>query len=245
MKRTVIVMTCLLSLVLVGCGQEAMRTKPLHVVIPEHPWERNSTVRLWYTLKWNDNGKIQSLYVDTGTREVDIKVPRNCTVYICAYPLGEMTPWGTAIVPTSNKREVVLTQSEGYVAHLLINSNIPAAERVNFDLLYEKIMEQTFDTRSLDDTALVADVINGKLNKRSVEIKSKYRVESISIPNGKWVPESEIDRVLYVNSNHTGELEFYPGVYRYYCEELDREFRVVVDHGGAVFSSLRYGMTGL
>lgn len=248
MKRlltTFLCLVCLVAPMLVGCGQELMNTRQVHVVIPTHPWEEGTGVGLWYTLKWNDNGKIQTLYLDSQTREVDIRVSRNCTVYICAYPLGEMAPWGTAVVPTEDRTEVVLNQSEGFVAHLLINSDLMAAQRVNFGLLYEKIMEKMYDTRALDDTALVADVINGKLDKSSVEVKSKYRVESFSLPNGRWIPEGEMDSVLYVNDNHTGEQDFYPGIYRYYCAEIDRELRVVVDTDGGVFYSIRYGMTGL
>lgn len=244
MKR-LFVFVLVFVLIVTGCRQEFAGSRKIHVSIPQHPWEEGSGVKLWYSLKWNNGGKIETVYLDSETREVDIRVSKKHTVYICAYPLGEMLPFGCALTPENTKTRVNLNQYEGYVAHLLINSNLEAAQRVNYDLLISRIKEKTDDPRTLDDSALVSDVMNGKLDAGSVEIGKKFRVESISIPDGKWVSESEYDGVLYVQNNKTGDLELAPGVYRYYCDETDREFRVTVDRSGGVFHSLRYGMIGL
>lgn len=222
-----------------------MEYKKVRVVIPQHPWEEGTQTSLWYLLKWNDNEQIQTMYIDSLTREVIVDIPRSHTVYICAYPLGEMQPFGCGITPRNLKGKIELNQCEGYVAHLLINSNLGAAQHVNFDLVMDQLSEQTNDVRTLDDATFIADVQNGRLNKNTLRTKPRFEVESISIPNGKWMSEYQGDLPLFVNKGKTGTLFVSPGVYRYYCTELDREFRLAVDYDGTVFYSLRYGMTGL
>lgn len=243
--KKILLLSILVLLLFVACKQSGFNTRSIHVVIPEHPWEKGSNVRLWYNLKWNENGEIKTMYLDQNTREVDIEIAKDCTVYICAYPLGEMLPFGTAVTPLNGAREVVLSQYEGYVAHLLININLEAAERVDFGKLVELVKQQMDDARMIDDAQLLADVLNGRLNGQSVKKKRKFLVENISIPDGKWVSECEYDGYLLVTNGHTEALTLAAGVFRYYCEALDREFRVVVDDNGGVFHSIRYGMIGL
>lgn len=234
-----------ITLFLSGCGKDVLNTKTVHVVIPEHPWERYCKIKLWYYLKWNDNGKIQTLYVDKNTREADIEIPKNCTVYICAYPLGEMIPFGCCISPVSDKKEPELTQAEGYIAHLLINTELKASERVNCEKLPELLDGKLDDYRDIDDVTFLSDVLNGRLGISSVKKRNKFSVSDIPLPNGFWVSEYWTDGTLDVKNGKTGELILPVGIHRYYCKELDREFRIVIDANGSVFHSLRYGMTGL
>lgn len=249
MKKIVCFLVFILIVFLCSsCSEEKFRTAfesyEVKVCIPAHQWEEQCNIKLWYYIKWTCKGHVETLYADTETREVFIRVPLGETVYICAYPLGDMAPFGCAITPQSRKKEVMLSQDIGYIAHLLMNSDLQAASRVNFDSLIDLIQTQTTDFRLVDDTVLVSDVINGKLGINSVKITEKTVVPPFSVPGGVWVPEYGCDFCLYVLDGKTPELELGPGVHRYYCRELDRELRIVTQSDGNIFYTVRYGMTG-
>ena len=109
----------LLLVLLVSCSFVQPR-RTIRILIPQHPWEKVSGRKLWYTLRWTDSDGLKTLHVTQDMRAVDIEVDPGRTTVVAAYPLGELSPFGTAVTPADNRKEVLLSQDEGFLTSLLI-----------------------------------------------------------------------------------------------------------------------------
>lgn len=204
-----------------------------------HPWEEKSSKQMWYTLKWTYRDRILSKHIDVDTRTVSISIPSGETVFVCAYPLGEMVPFAAAITPPDEKIIYVLNQNDGYIAKEFMNIDPQIRCRINFPQLLQACYSKTEDFRTINMVDMLQDVLNGKLTKASVKIKSPVEVPELTVPDGVYISENQNDNFMVVNDSKTPVMHLNPGIHRYYCPELEREIRITVDYDGTTHAVLR------
>lgn len=228
-------------LVVLSACSDIKPERTVAIRIPQHPWETDDT-KLWYSLKWTSGSEINVLHIEKGQREISITVPSGESVFVCAFPLGNMRPFGTVITPFDNSEVFVLNQNDGFFAQLFMDSDRVAMAGINYPLLKAYALEVSFDFRLLDKIKILKDSLNGKLGKTSLKLVEAYDVLSFAIPNGFWVSESVLDHNILTTDGTTGVLKLPEGVHRYYNNSLQRELIIVVDSDGKTFHYLKIGL---
>ncbi len=211
------------------------------IQIPQHPWEDDDT-KLWYSLKWTTGNEINVLYISKEKREVSLTIPSGESVFICAFPLGNMRPFGFIITPFDNSSLFVLSQNDGVFAQLFMDSDRAAVAGINYPLLKSYALEVSFDFRNLNKIKILKDALNGNLSKSSIVAVEAYDVLSFAIPNGFWISESVLDHNILTVDGTSGILHLSEGVHRYYNRTLERELIIVVDSDGKTFHYLKLGL---
>lgn len=237
-----------------SCSASSIDRKVV-VTIPQHPWESHSNdVRLWYYLKWTYGHEVRSLYVPPEERVVKINVPMGETVFVCAFPLGEMRPFGAVVTPFDSASSIALGQSSGYVASILIDVDRDATKGINYNAL-QGVMDEVgreflsgggrgdvLGTLALDKVRFLRDVINGELSKSSVVFLNPFEVPEFAVPNGVWVSESVLGLCFEVSDMTMPALRLNEGVHRFLNQIIDRELVVVVDERGNTFRYVRQAL---
>lgn len=234
-----LVFLCVL-VVLSSCS-DVKPERTVAIQIPQHPWEDEDT-KLWYSLKWTSGNDVNVLYIEKGQREVSITIPSGESVFVCAFPLGNMRPFGSVITPFDNSKVFVLNQNDGVFAQIFMDSDRAAMAGINYPLLRSYALEVSFDFRNLDKIKILKDVLNGKLGESSLKAVELYDVLSFAIPSGFWVSESVLDHNILSLDGNSGELHLPVGLHRYYNRTLDRELVIVVDSDGKTFHYLKIGL---
>ena len=224
--------------ILLSCSNN-ISYRTVCVQIPQHPWEENTSKSLWYTVKWTNGKELESLHVDENTRTLSLKIPLGQTVYICAYPLGEMSPFACAVTPLSKKNDYLLNQNDGYLIQEIINLEEQVRSRINYPHLSKICFSKTEDFRTINKVDLLQDILNGKLNKSSVKIKSPVEVPPVSTLDGIWISENLSDNLVTVENRRTPQLFLNPGINRFYCPKENREMRITVDYDSSVHAVMR------
>jgi len=223
----------------VSCSN-ALQTREVKIEIPDHPWEAGSDSRLWYSLKYGSSqDDISCVYVAADEREVLLEVPLGKTVYFCAYPLGEMQCFGSAVCPLDTRYSVRLSSNQGFLADLLLNTPGKAASFVNFQNLVEKVGQSFSDFRMVDGTLILKDTLNGDLSDSSIKGARTVKISSFAISNGTWLCELREYGSFKTDNFLSPDLELPPGVYRYLNSKENLELRIAVDSSGSVFHHIR------
>lgn len=235
-----VILIFLVVLFFAGCSNVELE-RTVEIQIPQHPWEAGDN-RLWYSLKWTSGSEIKALYIPKDQRTVSLTIPSGESVFICAFPLGKMRPFGLVITPFDEAQGYVLNQNDGVLAQLFMDSDRAAVAGINYPRLKEQALEVSFDFRNLDKVRLLKDSLNGNLNKDSIRAKETFDVLSFEIPNGFWVSESVLDHNILSIDGSTGNLKLPEGVHRYYNSSLERELVIVVDSEGKTFHYVKLGL---
>ena len=215
--------------------------RTVKIQIPKHPWE-DSGESLWYSLKWTSGSEINALYVPKDARELSLTIPAGESVFVCAFPLGNMRPFGTVITPFDEAKVFVLEQNDGILAQLFMDSDRAAVAGINYPRVKAKALEVSFDFRLLDQVRLLKDALNGKLTENSFKAVEAFDVPSFDIPTGFWVSEAVLGHNILTTSGATGNLKLPSGVHRYYNSSMKRELVIVVDTEGKVFHYVRVAL---
>ncbi len=240
-QKSWILVFILCGLVVFSSCSDIKPERTVAIQIPQHPWETEDT-KLWYSLKWTSGSEINVLHLSKKEREVSITIPAGESVFVCAFPLGNMRPFGAVITPFDNSKVFILNQNDGIFAQLFMDSDRAAVAGINYPLLREYALEVSFDFRYLDKTKLLKDSLNGNLSKSSLRAVESNNVLSFAIPNGFWVSESVLDHNILTMDGTTGTLNLPEGVHRYYNHTLERELVVVVDSDGKTFHYIKIGL---
>lgn len=246
MKKNGVLFVIFLSLfvsmfLLLSCTQN-FSYKTVNIEIPQHPWEENSSKKMWYTLKWTYNDTILSQHINSDTRNITIRIPVGETVFICAFPLGEMIPFATAITPLDEKLIYVLNQNEGYLAKEFMNLDADVRSKINFGYLVQACYSKTDDFRQINMVDLLQDALNGHLTKASVKIKSPSEVPELSVLDGVWISENQHDNLMDIKNAKTPVMYLPPGIHRYYCPQISREIRISIDYDGTLHATMRQAL---
>jgi hypothetical protein len=138
---------------------------------------------------------VNKRYIAKDTRSVYIQVPRDKTVYICAYPLGFLYPYGGASVPT-DRASLTLNQEEGALCDQLLalsKSESEAVSRMNYPMVLQRIKNEGKAFGLLDYQSFAKDLVNGELSTASITFLDPVSVFIEDIPPGYWVGECESD----------------------------------------------------
>lgn len=211
---------------LASCSQQAFNTKEVCVVIPTHPWELEKTNLMWYSLKYNCDGQIKHLYVDTTTREVRIKIPKDQTVIVCAFPLDDMHPFAAAFSPVSPDT-LILDQNQGYLAEMILGGALEVAGDINFDKLVQKAKDVSHDLRQIDEAVLIADILNGDLKDSSFVKTPEVEIGDVEVYSGTWISENCND--LFFDPD---DVQLPIGVHRFFNVERSLEMELIVNADG-------------
>jgi len=232
MRKSSAVAAVLLLFCLAACKIESPQYRTVELVIPLHPWEENGP-SMWYDLVWNEGTETKTLFVDNTTRKVQLRIPRTQTTYICAYPLGALRPFGTAVTPLSRSNVFALDQDKGILAEILMGLEHPSALTVNFDRLVENATLVLEDFSLLDPEILLEDVYNGNLSKKSIVRTEPVKVAGMEFYSGCWIPESIHLEAFSVEAGEKAPVLYLSqGVHRFYCRERGLEIRIVVSSDG-------------
>ncbi len=179
---------CLASLVLLSCAVNPFEEVQVTVVIEEaHPWRNLMHKPLWKTVVYTNGNTLERIHLAGGENSVSVVVACNRPTVICAYPLSSLNPWGGYYSPGSSRR-VVLTQRQGALASLLLESwsiNAQACETVNLDLLFDTIE----DGRRIDQSRLLLAIFDGTLDRSSISYRPALSVTLTALVEGRWVSE--------------------------------------------------------
>ena len=232
MKKSAAAAVFLLLLCLCCCTVESPQYRTVELVIPLHPWEEDGP-SMWYSLVWNEGTGTKTVFVDNSTRTVSLKIPRTQTTYICAYPLGSLRPFGTAVTPLSHSNVFALDQDKGVIAEILLSLEHPSELTVNFDRLVENASLELEDFSLIDPEILLEDVYNGDLSKKSIVRTEPVKVTGLEFYSGLWIPESIHQEAFSVEAGETAPVMYLSqGVHRFYCRERSLEIRIVVSSDG-------------
>lgn len=225
MKRYKIIL--FLAIFLISCAQ-IPRKRELNVIIPTHPWEIENSTKLWYSLVWTESGKLQKMYVSPETREVRISVASDRTVIICAYPLDDLRPFGFAVDPLYGKHTVTLDQNNGVLADIIINGALEVADSINFQNLSFRCSEVCDDFRYIEESNLLADILNGQLADSSVKKMNGFTLENIEVYDGTWIGESVFD--VYLDP---AEINLPVGVHKFYNPQRNMVMSLGINNDGS------------
>ncbi len=229
MKRALVFL--FVPFLLLSCSMD-LGYSNIEVLIPEHPWETYTEAQLWYSLRWTDGDGEHVKYVEQGQRSVRIKVKADRTVYICAYPLSNLMPFGAAFSPSSVPSCVLLTQEEGFLADVFMSLNEEVREQVNWEKLIQACYDKTESLMDLDIQMLVSATMNGNLGKSAIVKNRSYEIGPFMVQNGVWIPERMgLGRVV-VTEGSMEKMTVSPGVYRFYEREAGLEMRIVCEVDG-------------
>lgn len=212
----------------------------------QHPWESTCHRPMWYTLVWTDGkGGFQRLHLDAGTRSVSIPVPRGMDVVFCAYPLGELEPFGGVFHPLYAESRMTLTQREGCIAKLLQTLSKTAAGPINC-LNYPMLLSLLDDIlgddfRTVDVNRLGKDILNGVLSRQSIRRIPPLKAALTNLPSGLWVSADLKTESFWLDSETVAvELSLPEGLHRFLNRELSLELRLLVDgSSGRIFQYVR------
>ena len=208
-------------------------SRTVSIIIPEHPWETQDVEKMWYSLQWSDGSCVRTLFVDNGTRNVQLKVPLGANIIVCAYPVDDLMPFGALISPAVGEAGVVLDQDTGFLADLLLGIELEVACSVNFDMLVKYSSRSTSDFRLLDADVLLTDILNGRLSERSFRVLEPVEASDLLFYPGIWESESVHENALAVGADGVVPvLELGRGVHRYLCVSRQLEIRIVVSQDG-------------
>ena len=250
---------CFVGVLLPSCSA-AFLDRRITIEIPQHPWERyDNDSRIWYSLKWSYGRETKNLYVSPEERVVQIDVPIGETVFVCAFPLGEMRPFGAVVTPFDSSSSFVLGQDDGYLASILLDADRDATKGINYKALKEafgKVEDEflwnassLYDgpavlqwTMALDKVRFLRDVMNGELCESSIVFLEPFEVPGFAVPNGVWIGESVLGSYIVVKDSMMPPLWLCEGVHRFYNPAMDRELVVVVDERGGSFRYMRQAL---
>jgi len=244
MKTKKILFVILAAFVLAACVScsIARPERVLDIVIPTHPWESVSGKKLWYTLRWTYGEEVRSMYIPPDEREVTINVPAGETALVAAFPLGDMSPFGAAVIPLDTGRTVVLTQNDGVMVGELLDIDRMVTSRLNYTRVAEVMREKASDFRCIDKVTFLRDLQNGVLSEDSIKPVVLFDVDSFAAANGIWTSEFIRDPGLYVTDGYTSPMQLPEGVFRYLNTEMDRVLVLIVDSAGNTYSYLRQSL---
>lgn len=229
-----------------SCSAETLSQRKVTVLLPpRHRWETMQNQNFWYTLVWNEGGKLRQRHLPAGQKRATVLVNRAETVVFCAYPLGVYAPLGGAVLPTGTSA-VLLTEREGMLCHYLQESlklNAEALERVNYPQLLQEARSKTDDMTLIDHGRLQKDLVNGELSSSSIQVRPPLQVEVTTAPQGYWVGERELDGSFWLYWEHEGAaLTLGDGLHCFWNREDSLLLRIFVDlEGEASFISLQNG----
>lgn len=234
---------------LVSCSAVAPDRK-ITVEIPRHPWEESSNeINMWYSLKWSYGNEIRSIYVTPNERRISLEIPIGETAFICAFPLGEMAPFGSVITPFDFSKTFVLNQNDGFIASILLDIDRDVTRGINYSAL-KRVLEEKFEEKeegkfysnALDKVRFLRDIYNGELTASSIVFNQPFAISSFVIPNGVWVREQVLGSSYVITNSLMPSLSLYEGVYRFYNPATDRELVIVVDEKGKDFHYVRQAL---
>lgn len=202
---------------------------------------------MWHTLVWTDgHGGFVRLHLEAGIRSVRVSVPYGKAVVFCAYPLGELNPWGGVLHPLGRDGRVVLTLREGGVARLLQSLSGTAPEPIsrlvypNLRALLDEMLGD--DWSCVDYTRLGTAILNGSLERGSIRSLEPFPVVLEDLPTGRWVSEERDDLSFWFDrgSMSVQRLSLFPGLHRFLNRESHMELHILVDtETEQVFVSMR------
>lgn len=209
--------------------------RTVEIEIPDHPWEKYSDNAIWYNVCWMDGKEIQTVHADAYTRNLCIRIPTGKTVFICAYPIGEMLPFGCVVTPLDTKTYFLLNQNDGILADLFLNADSDAVGTLNYPMLKEKASGMTTDFASLDLERLLKDTLNGKLKGTSVTVLQNITIPPFDTVSGTWISERVQDGRIVFPTNRSVELSLPKGIHRFLNAEKNLELRIVVESENEIY----------
>ena len=233
----------------------ALFDRSVELEIPQHPWEVCSNdVKMWYSVKWSYGNEVRSLYVPPGERRASIRIPIGETVFVCAFPLGEMRPFGAVVTPFDSDVTFVMNQEDGYIAAMLMDVDRDSTKGINYKALksvMETLAKESSEASSgrdsvgvlaLDKVRFLRDVMNGELSQSSVVFLKPFDMPQFAIPNGVWVSESALGSYYVVKDSMMPAIRLGEGVHRFFNPSTERELVVVVDERGNSFRYVRQAL---
>ena len=210
----------LLSTVILFLTSSCYSSKEVHLIIEEdHRWEVVSGRRMWHTLRYNGDGKVETLHLSVGVREVILLLPYNKTHIFTLNPLGNLSPLGGGITPLTDSKRVYLSHNEGKLTDTLLRilpSWSAIVENLNYDKIVKDIKHYSFSS-SIDYRVLVQSLVEGNYNPKDFISHSTYHATFDILPSGRYVSDSPQIPSFYKNDYREVVLEaLVPGTYYFF-----------------------------
>ncbi len=216
-----------------SCEVNPLFEKQIQIrLVSTHPWEEASLKKLWHTLVWTDGwGRLQAMHLSPGERQATIPVQKGKSTIICAYPLGDMLPFG-GFFSQGNQEVIHLSQEKGELAKLLLDAylcNPEAVECIDADALFNLCPRVSL----LNKVTLTVGLLNGVVE---IEDLSPLLAKFADLPAGFWVPERKSQVPFFSVWGESVSLCLEGGVQRWWCRERSLELIVFADLKKKTFS---------
>lgn len=238
MRALVILLVLMASLCCLSCDASLW----VEVTIgDEHPWERASERKFWYTIVCFNKEGITRQQLSIGKRSFRIPLTPGQTTILAVYPLGSTAPLGGAYHPGSDIPSVQLTYDKGPLAHHLLHIATQWPKPIatcDFGYLYCEIRSIDVHGTAIDWGLLAEDLVSGELSSDSFAPSETKDVILSELLPGWWIPESPLYPKFYAFSFADTAVEaLTPGVHRYLNVAHGVELRIVVpdDPNAAAF----------
>lgn len=234
MRHAITFLLSITLLVFFGCDANPLfQHKVLVKLASVHPWEEASLKKLWHTLVWTDGlGKLQSMHLGPGQRQAYLSIPKGKTTVICAYPLGDMLPYG-GFFSLDGKGTILLSQDKGELAKLLLDAflcNPEAVQSIDAEALFALCPKPSL----MDRTSLTVALLNGNWETK---LFNPLEANLSDLPSGYWVPERITQKPFFSQWGGTTLLNLEGGVQRWWCRERSLKLVVYADLQKRTFSS--------
>lgn len=199
------------------------------------PWEEVSGKEMWYKVKYFDGEKTETIYLDRGVWSLDITIDRGSLLLFAFYPLGDMEPLGGFWEPGKGKK-VWLSPEDGYFIDMLLSASETYPAPIS-TLSVSKLKEAIPDLGSINRVSFLSSLLEGKVNKKEIELYKKYRVPLDGVPKGNWISLYSHSQSLTVSDVfEPGNVSLFPGIFHYINFDRNLMLTITVEEEGKYYT---------
>lgn len=222
----------LLAIIFIPLTSSCFSSQEVHIIIEEdHRWEEVSGRRMWHTLRYNVDNRVETLHLSVGVREVVLLLPPHKSHIFALNPLGTLSSYGGGFTPLSRSNKVYLSSEEGSFTDLLLRL-LPSWSSIIENLNYEHIVNDIRSYKTpflLDYRALVKDLVEGNYDPLSFKCVPTYNASFDILPSGRYVSDSSSIPSFYKNDYREVVIENLPsGQYYFFHYQLMLVCSIVV-----------------
>lgn len=230
-------MSIILLIIISLCSCSVSLPKTVTVELKDsHAWEEIQGRSMYYTIKYFDGEKVQTLNLEPDVKSVEIKVRDGGLRPIIAIPIGRLAPLGGFYMP--GRDSVSLYREKGTFAEMLLNAVSFMPNAVS-NLNYDKIERMGIDLEIINQEHFLEDLFAENVSDKSFKNTKLYTLTLESLASGYWYRDNpRADDIYIKRSGESVTMKLFPG--SYYWANFDRGifFSLLITEKGEAYSSI-------
>ncbi len=199
------------------------------------PLEEMSNESIYYTLRYFDGKRVQSLHIPSHSRRVEVSVKRGLLSFFLIYPAEMFTPLSAYKEPGKDVSTFCYRDSSLIEFLMDIAEEAPTlAGNISLSLLLER-----YEADEIDKMEFLSMLEKGKLTLSSRIRGEKYPVKLENLIYGRWHSDrDDIPDIIVRESAESITLSLYEGVYIFIHENMDKMLTLAVSGSGEYISKV-------